>query len=106
MLLPCHFYKKKKRMAKKTNTLAEKFNAMLPSGLRIKTKDLLELLASYNIDRSQYYRDLKASPENIPNKRLQVYAGLLNCEVAELIDSFMKVKPLVKKSLGSKVSMK
>lgn len=68
--------------------------------------EFLKSLEQYTITESTFYRDLKANSNSIPHIRLQTYAGLLNCEVADLIDHFVKVKPIVKKSLTKKVGLK
>lgn len=86
----------------KTTPLQTRYNSLTKS----ETTDFLKSLEQYEITRHTFYRDLKANSNSIPHKRLQIYAGLLNCDVSELIDHFVKVKSIVKKSLTKKVGLK
>ena len=82
-------------MAKTDTPLNEKINA-LPRHIVFKDHIEPELLKA-GISNRTFQRDRKAKPNSIPHARLQVYAALLDCEVADLIDSFVKVTPLVKR---------
>lgn len=89
----------------KTTPLKSKFDN-LPKNISLKN-EIVPLLNKYDITQSTFYRDMEATPSSIPHARLQVYASLLDCEVSDLIDSFVKIKPLVKrKSIGQKVGLK
>jgi hypothetical protein len=70
-------------------------------------KDVLPLLEKASITRDTFYRDMKINGSAIPHIRLQVYAGLFDCSIDELIDSYVKVKPIIKRpSIAKKVGLK
>lgn len=89
---------------RKITPLKEKFDA-LPRTTTVE-KHIEPILKKHDIGIATFYRDLKTDGKNIPHFRLQVYAALLNCDVAELIDSFVKIKPIVNKSLIKKSGLK
>ena len=95
-------------MAKQQQTpLQIKYEA-LPKSLVFKT-DILPILEASDISGDTFYRDLKAQSNSIPVWRLQVYAGLLGLDddISQLIDSFVKVKPIIKrKSLAKSLGLK
>lgn len=62
--------------------------------------------ADISFSRSTFERDRKANPGNIPHQRLQVYAGAFDCEVSDLIERFVKVRPIVKTTLARKAGIK
>lgn len=53
---------------------------------------ILPVLQEAGISESTFNRDRRARPESIPYKRLQVYAGLFDCDVADLVEATAKVK--------------
>lgn len=89
---------------RKITPLQEKFRA-LPKNKTVE-KAIEPILIKHDISVATFYRDLKTDPKNIPTGRLQVYAALFNCDVADLIDSFVKIKPIVKKDLVKKSGLK
>lgn len=86
--------------------LQEKFNA-LPRSTHFEN-DVLPILEKHGISKNTFYRDQKSKGSSIPHERLQVYAALLDCDVSDLIDTYVKgVKPIVKKSsIGKRVGLK
>ena len=94
-------------MAKQQQTtpLRTKYEA-LPKSIVFET-DILPLLQKADITKDTFYRDMKVKGNTIPHMRLQVYAGLFDCDVNDLIDSFVKVKPIIKrKSMAKAVGLK
>lgn len=98
---PAIFETKVAKMAK-TTPLQTRYNSLTKG----ETTDFLKSLEQYEITRHTFYRDLKSNSNSIPHKRLQTYAGMLGCDVTELIDHFVKVKPIVKKSTLLKAGLK
>lgn len=90
----------------KISPLRKKFDE-LPKNITLKDV-ILPNLKKYDITQSTFYRDLESNPNSIPNERLQVYAGLLDCDVSDLMEGYTKIKvrPIVKKSLTKKVGLK
>lgn len=82
-------------MAKTTKTPLRKKIEELPKSVSIKN-DVEPVLDRANISMRTFQRDQHRNPDRIPHSRLLVYAGLLNCEVDDLINSYTRVKPLVK----------
>lgn len=60
--------------------------------------DFIGQVVQAGITRSTYYRDTITDPKNIPSGRLATYAAILNCEIADLMESYKRV--------GSKVGLK
>lgn len=67
----------------------------LPKGIGMR-KNVLPALRKHDISSGTFYRDLKSDGNSIPYARLQIYAGFLGCSVDDLINSYTRVKPLVK----------
>ena len=86
---------------RKITRLKEKLDA-LPKSLS-SAKVILPLLEKYGIGSATFYRDLKA--QSIPSDRLQVYAGILGCDVDDLLNSYSKITPLTKSKLAKKVGL-
>lgn len=78
--------------------------AELPT--RITISDICDRLrAEYDITYDTFNRDRKIelnSKTSIPSDRLQVYAGLFDCTIDELINNRKKIKPLIKVSSVTK----
>lgn len=94
-------------MAKSTITPLQRKFQELPRSVNFK-QHILPELEKADISERTFARDRKTSGNSIPHSRLQVYAALFECEVADLIDNYTKprVKPLVRKSIGAKVGLK
>jgi hypothetical protein len=89
---------------RKITPLQEKF-AALPKGISFE-KEIEPVLKKHDISISTFYRDLKNDPKNIEHFRLQVYAALFDCDVSDLIDSYVKIKPIIRKNLSKKSGLK
>lgn len=88
---------------KKTTPLKDKFDA-LP---RFVTREhVLSKVKKQGISEATFYRDLKTDGKQIPTWRMQVYAGLLNCDFEELLNSYAKPKPIVKTNLAKRAGIK
>ena len=85
----------------KITPLQEKFDALSKIDSAIFLKRVQD-----HFGIATFYRDLKKSAKNIEHFRLQVYAALLDCEVDDLLDSFVKIKPIVRKNLSRKSGLK
>ncbi len=85
---------------RKITPLQEKFEA-LPKKVNFE-KEIEPILVKHEISISTFYRDLKAKPSSIPHARLQVYAALFDCDVDDLIDSYVKIKPIIRTNLAKK----
>lgn len=101
--------KNKSEMAKTTPTPLENKYQALAQGL---VPAFLEALKTAEISRSTFDRDRKANPTSIPSNRLLIYSSLLDCDMAELLDTYglaikKKVKSVVKKkSLADKAGLR
>lgn len=82
----------------KNNPLKDRYQSLT----KAQSTTLIKSLERYEISDRTFYRDLKANSNSIPHQRLQIYAGLLDCEVSDLIDHFVKVKPIVSKKFSTK----
>jgi len=75
---------------------------------RVKISDIAAMLATYKISYDTFARDKKilaTDRTSIPSDRLQVYAGLFDCSIEDLINTKKKVKPIVKKSLAKRLGI-
>jgi len=76
----------------------------------IKTSDIIGSLKDNGVSYNTYNRDKKISVKDamsIPHDRLQIYAGLFNCDVNDLINNIIKTKPIVNaKNLTKKLGIK
>ena len=92
-------------MAKSSKTPLEQKFLQLPRIVDF-TRDIKPKLSDAGISVRTFQRDRKAIPNSIPSWRIQIYAALFNCEMADLMDSFVKIKPLVKTKLAKKAGLK
>lgn len=74
-------------------------------------KVILPQLIDNGISRDMFFRDLKAVGQNVPYKRLAIYAALFDTTVADLggdvyQKAIKKVKPIIRKSFAKKVGLK
>lgn len=82
--------------------------AELPS--RITINDICDQLRKdHGITYDTFNRDRKIKAtdvKSIPSDRLQVYAGLFDCSIEDLINTKKKVKPIIKSSLAKRLGIK
>lgn len=91
-------------MKKEKTPLEIKFSE-LP--ISIGRKGFLAELGKAGISERTWIRDREAPSNSIPVWRMQVYAALFECDLSELIDTYVKVKPLIKRpSLVKKLGLK
>jgi hypothetical protein len=88
---------------KKSTPLKDKFDALPRSVTR---EQVLSEVKKEGISEATYYRDLKTDGNQIPTWRMRVYAGLLNCDLEELLNSYVKPKPIVKTNLAKRAGIK
>lgn len=84
----------------KITPLEQKFKA-LPRAVTFKDNVLPALLKA-GISESTFHRDRRAKPESIPYERLLIYAGFFDCDVADLVEATVKLKP---KSIAARAGL-
>jgi len=77
-------------MAKTTKTPLRKKIEALPKSVSVKN-DIEPVLERAQISTRTFQRDQNRNPQTIPHSRLLVYAGLLGCEVDDLLTSYTRV---------------
>ena len=91
-------------MAQKRKTpLATRFG-QLPRDVKY-----LPAIIKAGISERTFHYDKKRNPNSIPHERLEIYAGLLDCAIDDLINSYskLKVNPIIKRpSLAKSVGLK
>lgn len=94
-------------MAKELKTpLQLKFD-QLPIG--IGRKRFVEEVVKAGISERTFDRDMEAASNSIPIWRMQVYSGLfgLGQDISELIDTYVKIKPIIKRpSIAKQIGLK
>ncbi len=88
------------KMAKDTKTQLEIRFKKLPRDV-----NYIDAIIKAGISERTFHYDKKRDPNSIPFERLNVYAGLLDCQVDDLINTYSKVKPIMNRK-RTKVGLK